>query len=83
LAAFETEDRYVTAASERVHQAYALIREQLQAGFDKAKKRYDERVKSTKFSVGDFVWLNRKWLLANKGPYHTVRRINDLNFVVK
>jgi len=55
-AAYETEDTYVTAASERMRLAYALVREQLQAGFDKVKKRYDERVKSTKFSVGQFVW---------------------------
>ena len=49
-------------------------------------------MKSTKFSVGQFVWhlilhmqkrLNCKWLLANNGPYCIVRRINDLNFVVK
>ena len=35
--------------SERLQQAYALMREQLQASFDKAKKRYDDRVKTTKF----------------------------------
>jgi len=78
-AAYETEDTYVTAATanERMRQAYALVREQLQAGFVKAKKRYDERVKSTKFSVGQFVWhfiprmqkgLNRKWMFAIKVP---------------
>jgi len=27
--------------------------------------------------------LNKKWLLGNKGPYRIVRKINDVNFVVK
>jgi len=49
-------------------------------------------VKTTKFTVGDFVWhfiphrhkgLNKKWLLGNKGPYRIVRKVNDVNFVVK
>jgi len=39
-AAYEIQDTYVTAASERMHQAYALVREQLQAGFDKAKNAF-------------------------------------------
>jgi len=91
-AAYESEDTYVTAASERMRQAYSLVREQLRACFDRAKKRYDERVKTTKFAVGDFVWhfiphrskgLNRKWLLGNKGPYRITRKINDVNFVVR
>jgi len=91
-AAYETEDTSVTTASEHMHQMYALMREQLQAGFGKAKKRYDERVKSIKFSVGQLAWhfipcmqkgLNRKWMLANKGPYRIVGRISDVNFVVK
>jgi len=91
-AAYESEDTYVTAASKRMRQAYSLVREQLRACFDRAKKRYDERVKTTRFAVGDFVWhfiphrskgLNRKWLLGNKGPYRITRKINDVNFVVK
>jgi len=88
-----TEAAYETAASEHMHQAYyVLVREQFQAGFNKAKKRYDERVKSTKFSVGQFVWhfisrmqkgLNCKWTLVNEGPYRIVWQINDVNFMVK
>jgi len=49
---------YVTAASERVRRAYSLIRKQLRACFDRAKKQYDERVKTTKFTVGDCVALH-------------------------
>jgi len=91
-AAYESKDTYVMAASERMRKAYALVREQLQAGFDKAKKRYDSRVTTARFAVGDFVWyfvprirqaLNRKWQLANHGPCRIVRKINDVNFVIK
>jgi len=57
-AAYESEDTYVTAASERMRKAYSLVREQLQACFDRAKKRYDERVKTTKFTVGDCLALH-------------------------
>jgi len=41
-AAYKTEDTHVTAARERMRQAYALVCEELQAGFKKAKRRYDE-----------------------------------------
>jgi len=54
-AAYESEDTYVTAASERMRLAYSLVREQLRASFDRAKKRYDERVRTTRFAVGDCV----------------------------
>lgn len=94
-AAYKTENTYVTAASKHMWQAYMLVHEQLQAGFERAKWRYDERVKSTKFSVGQFVWhfilrlqkgLNCKWMFASKGPYCTYRikrHTNDVNFELK
>jgi len=37
-AAYETEDAYVSVASERMHQSYSLVRDQLQASYDRAKK---------------------------------------------
>jgi len=39
-----------------MRQAYTIVREQLQVGFERAKRRYDERVKSIKFCEGQFVW---------------------------
>ena len=54
-AAYESEDTYVTAASERMRLAYSLVREQLRASFDRAKNRYDEWVRTTRFTVGDCV----------------------------
>lgn len=89
---FEDEDAYVSEVSERMRKAFQVVRKQLQVKFERAKKRYDERVRSAKFGEGEFVWhfiprtrkgLNRKWMMGNKGPYRIVRRLNDVNFVVQ
>ena len=90
--AYETDNAYVSVTSERMRQAYAVVREQLQVGYDRAKKCYDERVKSCKFQEGEFVWhfvprtrrgLNKKWLSTNRGPYRIIKQINDVNYIVK
>jgi len=82
----------VSEASERMRKAFQVVRKQLNANFERAKRRYDERVKSTKFREGEFVWhfiprtkkgLNKKWLMTNRGPYRIVKRLNDVNFVVQ
>ena len=49
-------DAYVSLASEHMQQAYKIVRKQLQTNFDRAKRHYDEHVKSTKFREGEFVW---------------------------
>jgi len=43
-------------ASERRRMAFQVVRKQLQTNFEQAKRRYDERVRSTKFREGEFVW---------------------------
>jgi len=53
---YENEDAYVSEASERMRKAFQVVRKQLNANFERAKRRYDERVKSTKFREGEFVW---------------------------
>ena len=54
-AAPESEEQYVNEVSDRMRTTYALVREQLRCGFDRAKKRYDARVKAARFSEGDLV----------------------------
>ena len=39
-AAYETKDTFVTAASEDMWQAYTIVCEQLQAGFERAKRSH-------------------------------------------
>ena len=69
-----------------------IVRKQLKANYEQAKRRYDERIKSTKSCEGEFVWhfiprtkkgMNKKWLMTNKGPYRIIKCLNDANFVVQ
>ena len=92
LASPETTEEFVEEVSERMRTAHAFVREHLKCGFDRAKQRYDARIKSMQFKVGDLVWyympkyganLNRKWMLASQGPYRVVRSINDVNKVIQ
>jgi len=67
------------------------VRDHLKASFDRNKKRYDSRVKSSHFDVGDFVYYvpknhygkNRKWAMDNRGPYRVERRVNQVNYVIR
>jgi len=68
------------------------VRDHLKASFDRNKKRYDARVKSSHFGMGDFVYYyvpknhygkNRKWAMDNRGPYRVERRVNQVNYVIR
>ena len=85
-------EEFVEEVSERMRRAHAFVRENLKCGFDRAKRRYDSRIKSMQYKVGDFVWyympkhgadLNRKWMLTSQGPYCVTRSINDVNKVIQ
>jgi len=89
---YKNEDAYVSEASERMRMAFEIVMKQLQTNFERAKRRYDERVKCIKFREGEFVWhfiprtrngLKRKWMMTNKGPYCITRRLNDVSFIVQ
>jgi len=89
---YKNEDAYVSEASEQMRKAFQVVRKQLKANFERAKSCYDERVKSTKFREGEFVWhfiprskkgMNKKWMMTNKGPYRIIKHVNDVNFLVQ
>jgi len=91
-AAAQSNDEYVQQTAERMRQTYAVVREHLKASFDRNKRRYDSRVKSSHFDVGDFVYYyvpknhygkNRKWAMDNRGPYRVERRVNQMNYVIR
>jgi len=72
---YESEDAYVSEASERMCKAFHVVRKQLKTNFERAKRHYDEHVRSTKFHEGEFVWhfiprtrkgLNKKWMMTNR-----------------
>ena len=83
---------YVEQTSERLKTAYKIVRESLDSVFERAKQRYDARVKRLQFRVGDFVWyfcpqrrprLGPKWQLLTTGPWEIIKVINAVNYVIK
>jgi len=91
-AAAQSNDEYVQQTAERMRQTYAVVREHLKASFDRNKRRYDSRVKTSHFDVGDFVYYyvpknhygkNCKWAMDNRGPYRVERRVNQVNYVIR
>ena len=91
-AAAQSTDEYVQQTAERMRQAYTVVREALKANFERSKKRYDARVKTAQFKVGDFVYYyvprkhvgkNRKWALDNRGPFRVQRKLNDVNYAIQ
>jgi len=77
---------------QRMRDAYDLVFEQLQSVFDKAKRRYDPRVKFCRFSVRQRVWYfcprrfkhrSPKWSLQTAEPYEIIRKVNDVNYVIR
>jgi len=91
-AAVQSTDEYIQQTEDRMRQAYTIVQESLKANFDRSKKRYDDRVKSAQFKVGDLVYYyvprkhvgkNRKWTLDNRGPFTVIRKINDVNYVIQ
>ena len=87
-----TREEYAMLMRERMQNAYRLVHQHLNTAFERAKRRYDLRVRECQFKGGDLVWYysprryrNRtsKWLLQTSGPYEIVRRINDVNYVIR
>ena len=85
-------DEYVALMKERMRAAYELVFEQLRAVFERAKRRYDPRVKFCRFAVGQKVWYfcprkishrSNKWSLQTSGPYEIMRKVNDVNYVIR
>ena len=91
-ASHSSPDAYVQMIRERMQAAYRLVHEQLKVNFERAKRRYDIRVRACQFKVGDLVWYfsprkrrdrSPKWQLFTNGPYQIVRRLNDVNYVIR
>lgn len=83
---------YVSLMRERMHEAYAVVHECMKSSFERAKLRYDSRVKSCRFEVGERVWyvcprkrrgVSSKWTMLTSGPYVIIKKINDVNFVIR
>ena len=89
---FQDTDEYSAIVHERMQKAYQLVRVQLKATFDRAKQRYDQRVRSVHFPLNSYVWLfcprltvgqGMKFKKLTNGPFRIVRILNDVNFVIQ
>ena len=91
-AAVRSDSEFVEETSQKMRQAHSIVREFIKTGFDRAKRRYDARVKAVQFKEGHFVWYfipkvvkskKSRWNLGNKGPYRVMKRINLVNYVIQ
>ena len=65
--AFRDFDEYSDEISRKMNIAYRIVETQLKVVFDRAKRRYDSRVKSVKFVVGEFCYFYSPRLFAGRG----------------
>jgi len=73
-------------------EAYAIVREHLGRNAEVMKNSYDAAVKPAQFQVDDQVWYfcprsrpgtSPKWTRFYTGPYRVVRKVNDVNYVIR
>jgi len=73
-------------------EAYAMVRAHSDRCAEVSKRHYDASVKPLNFRVGDQVWYfcprarpgtSPKWTRFYSGPYEVVRKINDVNYVIR
>ena len=90
--AYQDTDEYSEVVRERMQKAYQIVSHQLKVTFDRAKRRYDQRVRAVHFPLHSYVWFycprltagrGRKFKKLNDGPYRIVRIVNDVNYVIQ
>ena len=90
--AYRDTDEYCEKVQEKMPKAYQVVGEHLKATFDRAKRRYDQRVHEVRFKLHSYVWFyclrlkagrGRKFRKLTDGPYRIVRVLNDVNYVIQ
>ena len=90
--AYQDTDEYSGTVRERMQKAYQIVSNQLKVTFDRAKRRYDQRVRAVHFPLHSYVWFfcprltagrGRKFKKLTDGPYRIVRILNDVNYVIQ
>ena len=90
--AYSSYDEYSDDVRKKMQIAHSIVEKQLRAVFDRAKRRYDQRVKSVQFRVGDFAYYysprvqpgrGRKFRNLTSGPYKIVRKVNNVNYAIQ
>ena len=90
--AFQDSDEYAETVRERMQRAHRIVGEHLKATFERAKRRYDQRVREVRFKLNSYVWYycprlhagrGRKFRKLTDGPYRIIRVLNDVNYVIQ
>jgi transposase InsO family protein len=83
---------HIETLADRLEEAYRVTRENNRKGREKQKEQYDKGTSLRTFQPGDLVYLRQmakrkrgcqKFRLRWKGPFEVVRRLSDLNYLVK
>jgi len=89
---YDSYDEYVLHFQNRLRESYALAREHLEAAAERRKNEYDIKVKSSKFSAGQWVWYyyprryvkrSPKWSKNYDGPFLIVEVISPSDYVIQ
>ena len=90
--AYQNFDQYSEDVRRKMQVAYKIVENQLKVVFDRAKRRYDARVRSVKFEVGDlcyfysprlFAGRGRKFRNQTSGPWKVIRKVNEVNYSIQ
>ena len=65
--AYQDSDEYAETVRERMQKAYRIVSDHLKATFDRAKRRYDQRVREVRFKLNSYVWFYCPKLHAGRG----------------
>ena len=83
---------FVSEQQEKLHEAFALVREHLKRAAERRKSRYDMRIRPRNFERGAWVWCliprrrpgrGAKWTSFYQGPFLVTKRISDLNMEIQ
>jgi len=70
----------------------SVVHMNLNRNFEWSKRRFDIRVRACRFKMGEQVWFNSprkyrylspKWTLQTTGPYDIIRKVNNVNYVIR
>ena len=64
---YQDTDEYSEMVQERMQKEYQTVSEQLKVTFDRAKRRYDQRVHAVHFLLDSYVWYFCPRLTAGRG----------------
>ncbi|PNF24708.1 hypothetical protein B7P43_G17353 [Cryptotermes secundus] len=83
---------HIDTLADRLEEAYRVVRENNKVGRERQKEWYDKGTRLVIFQPGEMVYLRQmskvkrgcpKFRLRWRGPYEVVRRLSDLNYLVR